>query len=53
MAQAAIGDLDLTRKIAAACGQELRLVGITWTYSPVADVNTNTLNPVIGATFIS
>ncbi|KAJ3573004.1 hypothetical protein NP233_g2717 [Leucocoprinus birnbaumii] len=48
MAQAAIGDLEITRKIAAACGQELRLAGITWTYSPVADVNINPLNPVIG-----
>jgi len=48
MAQAAIGDLDLSRKIAAACGQELKLTGINWTYSPVADVNINPLNPVIG-----
>ncbi|KXN86676.1 Beta-hexosaminidase A [Leucoagaricus sp. SymC.cos] len=48
MAQAAIGDLDLTRNIAASCGQELRLAGINWTYSPVADVNINPLNPVIG-----
>ncbi|KAF5353479.1 hypothetical protein D9756_008106 [Leucocoprinus leucothites] len=48
MAQAAIGDLELTRKIAAACGQELRLAGINWTYGPVADVNINPLNPVIG-----
>jgi len=48
MAQAAIGDLELTRGIAAACGQELKLAGINWTYSPVADVNINSLNPVIG-----
>jgi len=48
MAQAAIGDLELTRGIAAACGQELKLAGINWTYCPVADVNINPLNPVIG-----
>lgn len=48
MAQAAIGDLETTRAIALGCGQELKLVGINWTYSPVADVNINPLNPVIG-----
>lgn len=48
MAQAAIGDLGLTREIAAACGEELKLTGINWTYSPVADININPLNPVIG-----
>lgn len=48
MAQAAIGDLEVTRAIASGCGQELKMVGINWTYSPVADVNINPLNPVIG-----
>jgi beta-N-acetylhexosaminidase len=48
MAQAAIGNLETTRAIALGCGQELKLVGINWTYSPVADVNINPLNPVIG-----
>jgi beta-glucosidase-like glycosyl hydrolase len=48
MAQAAIGDLGVTRAIGLACGRELKLVGINWTYSPVADVNINPLNPVIG-----
>lgn len=48
MAQAAIGDLEVTRTIASSCGHELALVGINWTYAPVADVNIDPLNPVIG-----
>ncbi len=48
MAQAAIGDIDGARSIASSCGQELALVGINWTYAPVADVNIDPLNPVIG-----
>lgn len=53
MAQAAIGSIDTTRAIASATGEELKLAGINWTYSPVADVNSNPLNPVIGGCALS
>ncbi|MEJ5946693.1 glycoside hydrolase family 3 N-terminal domain-containing protein [Pseudokineococcus basanitobsidens] len=36
------------RTAAAITGQELRAVGITQDFAPVADVNVNPLNPVIG-----
>ncbi|KAF9446537.1 glycoside hydrolase family 3 protein [Macrolepiota fuliginosa MF-IS2] len=48
MAQAAIDDIGTARLIASSCGEELKAVGINWTYGPVADVNINPLNPVIG-----
>ncbi|KIL56481.1 glycoside hydrolase family 3 protein [Amanita muscaria Koide BX008] len=48
MAIAATGSTELAEKVAAATGLELKLVGINWAYSPVADVNSNPRNPVIG-----
>lgn len=38
----------LTYDVALATGKELKMVGINWVYSPVADVNSNSQNPVIG-----
>ena len=48
LALGAAGDTALTRDVACAMGSELREVGIDLDLAPVADVNTNPLNPVIG-----
>ncbi len=39
---------SLAREEGAAIGQELRAVGVTLDFAPVADVNSEPLNPVIG-----
>ena len=44
----AANDPDLTRKVAAATARGLRAMGINVNFAPVADVNNNPLNPVIG-----
>jgi beta-N-acetylhexosaminidase len=44
----AADDLDLTRVTAAGIGAELAGLGIDMTLAPVADVNSNPDNPVIG-----
>ena len=43
-----VDDLELTERIAASIGAELADVGVNLDFAPVADVNTNPLNPVIG-----
>ncbi len=48
MAQAATGRADLARQAASATARELRAVGINVNFAPVADVNVNPANPVIG-----
>ncbi|MBE3561616.1 MAG: glycoside hydrolase family 3 C-terminal domain-containing protein [Ktedonobacteraceae bacterium] len=48
MAQGAINSEEITYKIAQATGRELRAMGITMNLAPVADVNNNPANPVIG-----
>ena len=48
MCIAATGSTELAQRVTRASGAELKLVGINWVYSPVADVNTNPKNPVIG-----
>ena len=48
---AALGAVDyptLTRAVAQDIGSELRAVGVDLDLAPVADVNSNSLNPVIG-----
>lgn len=50
MALGSTGDPDLANAVANAVGKELRQVGINWVYSPVADVNLEPFNPVIGTT---
>lgn len=53
MAQAAalasgrIAESDI-RALGRTCGEELRLLGVDWNFAPVADVNSNPQNPVIG-----
>ena len=48
MAQAATGRTDLVRQAATISGQELRALGINVNFAPVADVNVNPANPIIG-----
>lgn len=48
MALAATGSPDLAERVGGASAAELKAVGINWVYSPVADVNTDSRNPVIG-----
>ena len=49
MALGATGSLELARLVSAATGREMKLAGINWAFSPVADVNSDPRNPVIGA----
>jgi beta-N-acetylhexosaminidase len=44
----AVDDTDLTRAVAHDIGAELRDLGVDLDLGPVADVNSNPLNPVIG-----
>lgn len=44
----AANDLELTRQVASATARGLKAMGINMNFAPVADVNNNALNPVIG-----
>ncbi|MFL6074472.1 MAG: glycoside hydrolase family 3 N-terminal domain-containing protein [Mycobacteriales bacterium] len=48
LALGAAGDPDVTRRIAAAIGAELAAARVNLNLAPVADVNTNPDNPIIG-----
>lgn len=48
MAIGATRSEDLAYKNGQVVGSELKAVGINWNLAPVADVNVNPLNPVIG-----
>jgi beta-N-acetylhexosaminidase len=48
MAYGAANDLKLTSSLGAAVARESRAMGIHWVFAPVADVNNNPDNPVIG-----
>jgi beta-N-acetylhexosaminidase len=48
MALGATADPETARQAAKVTGTELRAVGINQNYAPVADVNVNPANPVIG-----
>lgn len=48
MALGATDDPALVERIGYAIGRELRALGINTDFAPVADVNNNPLNPVIG-----
>ena len=48
LALGAVDDTDLTEEVAASIGSELRAVGVNLNLAPVADVNTNPRNPVVG-----
>ena len=43
-----VDDAELTERVGTSLGAELASVGINLDFAPVADVNTNALNPVIG-----
>jgi beta-N-acetylhexosaminidase len=43
-----VDDVELTEQVAAAIGADLASVGVDLDFAPVADVNTNPLNPIIG-----
>jgi beta-N-acetylhexosaminidase len=43
-----VDDVQLTERVAASLGAELVDVGVNLDFAPVADVNTNPQNPVIG-----
>ena len=43
-----VDDVELTERVAASLGAELADAGVNLDFAPVADVNTNPLNPVIG-----
>lgn len=47
MAFGAIGNPKLVEKFGAITAREARAVGIDWAYAPVAEVNSNPLNPII------
>ena len=49
LALGAVDDVSLTERVAAAIGSDLALAGVDLDLAPVADVNINPLNPVIGA----
>ena len=44
----AVDDVELTLRVAAAIGADLAAVGVNLDFAPVADVNANPANPVIG-----
>lgn len=48
MGLGASGSEELAYRVAEATGRELRALGITMNLAPVADVNNNPANPVIG-----
>jgi beta-N-acetylhexosaminidase len=48
LALGVVDDVELTRSVANAMGTELAAAGVTLNFAPVADVNTNPANPVIG-----
>jgi beta-N-acetylhexosaminidase len=48
LALGAVDDADLTRVVARSMGAELAAAGIDLDLAPVADVNSNPINPVIG-----
>ena len=43
-----VDDVDLTERVASSMATELAEVGVDLDFAPVADVNTNPQNPVIG-----
>ncbi len=47
MAMAKSEDPDLVRRAGRAIAEEMRALGLTWNFAPVADVNSNPKNPII------
>ena len=48
LALGAVDDVELTERVAAAIGGELAACGVNHDLAPVADVNSDALNPIIG-----
>ncbi|ESK84536.1 glycoside hydrolase [Moniliophthora roreri MCA 2997] len=48
MTLASTGSVSLTEQVYAASAKELDLLGVNWAYAPVADINIDKRNPVIG-----
>jgi beta-N-acetylhexosaminidase len=48
MGLAATGSTSLVEQVTAASAKEMKSLGINWVYSPVADINSEPKNPVIG-----
>ena len=48
MALTAANDLDLVHRVGAAMAEEMRAVGVNMNLAPVADLQTNIDNPIIG-----
>jgi beta-N-acetylhexosaminidase len=47
MAMAKTGDPKLVFEAAKAIAKEMRSLGLAWNFAPVADVNSNPINPII------
>ena len=47
MAFGAVADPAAVERAAAVTAQEARAIGIHWAFAPVADINSNALNPII------
>ena len=48
MGLAAVSDPEAADRAALVAGREIKAAGFHWTFGPVADVNNNPANPVIG-----
>ena len=44
----AIGDPDATRRAGELTGREARALGVDWVYAPVADLDAEPANPIVG-----
>ena len=44
----AIDDLDATRRAGELTGREARALGVDWVYAPVADLDAEPQNPIVG-----
>lgn len=47
MALGMANDLSATYSVARSIAREMRSIGLTWNFAPVADVNSNPRNPII------
>lgn len=47
-ALASLDDLEATRRGGALTGREARALGVDWVYAPVADVDLEPANPIVG-----
>jgi beta-glucosidase-like glycosyl hydrolase len=47
MAIGRTGDPEFARAVGQAIAKEMKSIGITWNFAPIADVNSNPANPII------